>query len=607
MKASAAGLALGVLVTFADRAPLAQTPLPSDVLPYSGVRAGMKGSGRTVFKGETSELFDVEILGKLDRIGPGQNLILARLTSPVLAGTGVLEGMSGSPVYLDGKMIGAVAYSWGFAREAIAGITPIEEMLSIPLPVPRESPWSAAGTASTRSRLASLGDLAATAARYDAALAGLAGNGRVPSAVSRLGLPLAASGLSSEWLSRHLGDGNRALRIHVAGSTTAGSSTVDASPAALSAGDAVGARLVQGDIELTAFGTVTRVDGDRVLAFGHPFLQLGPVEFPMTRARVETLLPSLNSSFKIASSTGEAGAFYQDRSSGISGRLGAKARMVPVRLQVLSPSRSPRSFAYEVTADPLLTPILLYITLGGILETTEKGVGEASVELKDGSVLLLDKDRKADVSNLFAGEGALPSAAAMLGLITEVLLQNEFEEVRLEGVNLIVGFTGERREARIMGAWTDKNQVRPGDTVVLSVALKPYRQPETLETIPIEIPQELPPGRFTIHVGDARSLTRIEQAGAGGLLPLDLENLLSVINTLRKNRSLAILGTREEPSLLIGADPFPNLPPSKSSLILRRQGRGSFPVLRTRPVLDESRDTDFAIEGYRRVDLEVVR
>ena len=128
-----------------------------------------------------------------------------------------------------------------------------------------------------------------------------------------------------------------------------------------------------------------------------------------------------------------------------------------------------------------------------------------------------------------------------------------------------------------------------------------------LETIPIEVPKELPPGRFTLHVGDARSLTRIEQAGADGLLPLDFDRLLDLVNTLRRNRSLAILGTREEPSVLVGSEPLPNLPPSKSSLILRRQTHGNFPVLRIRPILDETRDTEYALEGYRKLEIEIVQ
>lgn len=598
------------------------TPVPPvDILPYEQVRAGMKGTGRTVLHGDHPESFDAEILGKLDRIGPGQNLILAKLTHPVIQETGVLEGMSGSPVYIDGKMIGAVAYSWGFAREAIAGITPIEEMIEIPdaaVPAPRPSGAPSAlvlpGAGEARTDLL---DPARAAARFDAVLARFT-RGGAASAFPPLGLPISVSGVAATWLSSRIPDaGGGALRFRVGGgraSATGAPGASGAPPAGsglpaptLVAGDAVGAQLVRGDIDFTAIGTVTRVDGDRVLAFGHPFLQLGPVDYPMTRAHVETLLPSLSSSFKIASPTDVVGAFRQDRDNGLGGRLGERARMVPVKLALRSEGRPARTFSYEVVSDPLLTPVLLYLTVGGVLQSLEKAAGDASIEILDGSVLVLDAERKADVSNFFSGQNAILEASSSVGIIAEALLHNEHEPVQLSGVDLTIRYAEGPRQARITGAWTDRSQVRAGERLVLTVGLKPYREQESQETITIEIPKELEPGRLTLHIGDAKTVTRIEQSGTDGLLPLDLDNLLELVNTLRKNQSLAILGTREEPSILIGSEPFPNLPPSKSSMILRKESRGSFPVLRIRSILDETRDTDYSIEGYRKVDVEVVR
>jgi hypothetical protein len=613
----------------ATPSPAAKPATPADILPYDQVRAGMKGSGRTVLQGDRPESFDAEILGKLDRIGPGQNLILAKLTSTVIAETGVLEGMSGSPVYVDGKVIGAVAYSWGFAREAIAGITPIEEMVAIPDTPGPEGRSTGAPAGLARPRVAGtrmdLFDTARAGERFDTILARYT-HGSSAAGFPPLGLPVSVSGVSASWLSSRLPEtGSGGLRFRVGGagpadgartaraggSTGAASAAVSgpagASAPGLVAGDAVGAQLVRGDVDITAIGTVTRVSGDRVLAFGHPFLQLGPVDFPMTRARVETLLPSLASSFKIAAPTDVVGAFRQDRASGLVGRLGASARMVPVKLTLQSEGRPSRSFSYEVVSEPVLTPVLLYLTLGGVLQSLEKAAGDASIELLDGSELVLDAERKADVSNFFAGEDAVLQASASVGLIAEALLRNEHEPVQLQGVDLSIRYADGPRQARITGAWTDRAQVRAGERLILTVGLKPYREMESQETILIDIPKELEPGRLTLHIGDARTVTRIEQSGTDGLLPLDLDNLLDLVNTMRKNQSLAILGTREEPSILIGSEPFPNLPPSKSSMILRKDSRGAFPVLRTRSILDETRDTDYEILGYRKVDVEVVR
>lgn len=633
IRASALGLALCLVAGSPVRVSKGASPAsaagatpaaPADILPYDQVRSGMKGSGRTVLHGDAVESFEAEILGKLDRIGPGQNLIIAKLTNPVLERTGVLEGMSGSPVYVDGRMIGAVAYSWGFARETIAGITPIEEMLAIPDATSSEGRSSGSPTAyvlpgSAGSRMDLL-DPARAGARFDAILARFT-RGQAASAFPPLGVPVSVSGVSASWLSSRIPDsGGGALRFRVGGggsATTAGTggspriapaSSNGAPPSSrgLAAGDAVGAQLVRGDIDFTAFGTVTRVSGDRVLAFGHPFLQLGPVDLPMTRARVETLLPSLASSFKMMSPTDVVGAFRQDRVSGMAGRLGISARMVPVKLTLQSEGRPSRTLSYEVVSDPVLTPVLLYLTIGGVLQSLEKAAGDASIELLDGSILVLDAERKADVSNFFAGENSVLEASASVGVIADALLHNEHEPVLLQSVDLSVRFADGPRQARITGAWTDRAQVRAGERLILTVGLKPYREQESQETIPIEIPKELEPGRLTLHIGDAKTVTRIEQSGTDGLLPLDLDNLLDLVNTLRKNQSLAILGTREEPSILIGSEPFPNLPPSKSSMILRKDSRGTFPVLRTRSILDETRDTDYAIEGYRKVDVEVV-
>lgn len=624
-------------------------PRGGDILPYAAVKAGMKGTGLTVFSGDAPESFDVEILGTIDKIGPGHNLILARLGSVILQKTGVLEGMSGSPIYVDGKLIGAVAYAWQFASEPVAGITPIEEMLAIPT----THASGAGGGAGSRSGasgipgdlLSLLHDPAGAAAHFDNVLTTITRPARVSRALG-LALPATTSGLSRDWLDARFGAGSasagtgqaphaspnasdtasartapsiafafegvpkEAATAAAGGGTAAAGDVATARPvppARLAPGDAVGAQLVRGDVEFTAFGTVTRVDGDRVLAFGHPFLQLGSIALPMTRARIATVLPSLASSFKFAAAGPEVGIFEQDRAAGIAGRIGPKARMVPVRLEIRSDDGTSKTFAYEVAADPLLTPVLLYLTLGGVLESAQKSVGDASIELLEGSVILLDQDRKADLSNFFSGRTAVQDMSATVGLIAEALIQNEFEPVTANGVNVIVAFHDDLRSARITDAWADRRQARPGERIILSVGLKPNREDEFRDAIPIEIPKELDPGWITIHVGDAPSVTRIEQAGTSALNPLDLDQLLDLINALRKNQSLAVLATREEPSLLIGSEPFPNLPPSKASRILRGDSRGGIPILRLRTILDASRDSDFEIEGYRRVEIEIVR
>src|SRR5262245_2327616 len=259
---------------------------PPPILPFSQVRSGMKGTGKTVFHGETVETFDVEIVGVLPNIGPGQHLILARCSGGPLAETGTLAGMSGSPATIDGKLVGAIAYSWGFTKDAIAGITPIEEMLAVgtressPLRKPRPSaalPWSDA-----------LRHLRSPSALGDFFVSRLAALATRPVAATAT-VPLAVSGIDAAGLARMAPDLARA-GFMVLPSGSPGKPTPATATAPIEPGSAIGVQLTRGDVDMTATGTATWVDGDALYAFGHPLYGLGDVDIPLTAARVETLL-----------------------------------------------------------------------------------------------------------------------------------------------------------------------------------------------------------------------------------------------------------------------------------------------------------------------------
>lgn len=337
-------------------------------LPFADVRAGMRGEGRTVFAGTTIETFEVEILGKLENVGPDQDLILGRCVGGPLADTGVMSGMSGSPVFVDGKLIGAVAYSWGFAKDAIAGITPIDEMLALG---GRADGRAASAAAASPAAAATPGELDPDAlarlarpeglhdffrARWRALTSGGAGP-------LRASIPLAVAGMRADAIAALYGDGaggDGPLGGTAAGwlpvqAGTAGSAPGAPAPA-LRPGSAMGVKLVRGDVEMSATGTVTWVDGDRVLGFGHPLFGLGPVDLPLTGARVEALMPSLEQSAKIAVPTAEAGALRQDRASGVAGRVGQRPRMIPVRLQIRGPASGEATYSFDLADDAALSP-----------------------------------------------------------------------------------------------------------------------------------------------------------------------------------------------------------------------------------------------------------
>lgn len=569
-------------------------------LPFSEVRSGMKGTGKTVFRGETIETFDVEIVGLLPNIGPGQNLILGRCSGGPLAQTGILAGMSGSPVSIDGKLVGAIAYSWGFAKDAIAGITPIEEMLSVG---PRD------GTSRRRAR-------PSAAIPWNDALARL----RAPAAlgaflVSHLTsvsarpvgahatIPLSVSGIDPSGLARIAPDlataGFAALQTGGAGAKPA------AATAPIQAGSAVGVQLVRGDVDMTATGTVTYVDGDSLYAFGHPLYGLGDIDMPLTAARVETLLPSLEQSAKIAVPLGEAGAFRQDRATAIFGRLGAVPSMLPVRLQIKDGAGVRRNYAFDLVDDPLLSPVLLYIATNGVLGTIERTLGSATVRLREGSVIKVDGAKDVRLDNLFAGDGATSDASGLSAFLLYLVMNNEWSTPRVSGVNLILDYDREPRTATVHRVTLDRYRVKAGTTVTARVLVAPYRGADKTLTREIEIPEETTPGPLTLQIGSAAAINRVEDAD-GPIVPRNLEQLVTLVNRLRRNDRLYIVASRADNGVFLGGARLPNLPPSITSMLTRPRSYGNYTFVPERGVLETDIPAEGAVEGFVRVAIEVV-
>ncbi|MFP4687594.1 MAG: peptidase S55 SpoIVB, partial [bacterium] len=270
----------------------------ADTLPVAGIEAGMEGYGRTVFSGTRIDTFAVKVLGVLENVMPGQDLILIRAESDTLHHTNIMSGMSGSPIYIGGRLIGALAYGWSFGKDPIAGVTPIENILKS-----RQIEYSE------------------------------------PEGARRIVTPLIASGFSSAGL-ESLSENLRARGMPVE-IMTGGSDKKEKTSAELEAGSAVGVQLVRGDLNLAAIGTVTHVDNEgRVYAFGHPFLNAGQIDFPMTAASVETTFASLQSSFKIASPLQPLGAITEDRQASIVGELGRQPEMIPVNVELSRPHQN---------------------------------------------------------------------------------------------------------------------------------------------------------------------------------------------------------------------------------------------------------------------------
>jgi hypothetical protein len=566
------------------------------VLGFDEVEPGMKGVGHTVFRGTEVETFDVEVLGKLAAIGPDQNLILVRLTGGPLAETGVIAGMSGSPVLIDGRLIGAVAYGWGFSKEAIAGVTPIEEMLRIAeIDEPADRPAAALPRAVDLEGLASPGLLAEFFAERWRSL--------LPAGGWPQSVPLSVSGFSVVGLGRVLPQLRQAGFWPLRSGSAAGRGDAQVSPP-LRPGSAVGLRLVGGDVEMTATGTVTWVDDDRVLAFGHPIFSLGAIDLPMTAARVEALLPSVHQSLRMATPTAEIGALRQDRASGVMGRIGAKPRTIPVRMQLTGGSADERSYRFDLADDPLLSPLLLYVSLTGILAGNERPYGNATIRLREGSVIkMLDSD-DIELDNLFAGPSALEMGSGLPAYVLYLVLNNVWGQPQIAGVNLLFDYDTVPRTGRIRRVSLDRYRVAPGGTVEVTVVLGAYRGADRAMRHAITIPPETTPGPITIIVGSAleasRSVGRSEP-----LLPRDLDQLIRLINQLRRNDNVYIVATRSEAGVSLSGERLPNLPPSVATVLSRPpRGVGTGELIE-RSILEEVVPTEFVVEGSARIGLNV--
>jgi hypothetical protein len=616
----AAVFALAVLVTVPLGTPMspayflgASTP----VMPIDEIRPGMVGIGRTVFQGAELQEFKVAILGVLRNVtGPKRDLILARLEGGPLAETGVAQGMSGSPVYIDGRLIGAVSYSIGaFSKEPIAGITPIAEMKDATA-MPRRTP---AQKAQLELPITREGLTAVLTAAYDR----LAPFARRPADVQTIGLPAAAGsqlGAMLRPIATPLllgGFEPEAADLIAEPFRLAGFSPVLAPAGAardvpavdtpLREGDAIGVALVRGDLELGATGTVTHIDGDRVYAFGHPFYNLGPAEFPLTRAHVYTMLPSLMISFKISSMGETIGTMQQDRATAIAGTLGPAPNLIPMTVRLQSDrgagAAAPRVLEYKLVNDQLFTPLLAYVSLFNTLQSYERQFGAATVAVTSRAKLKGHGELAFD--DMFAGDNPLLGASAAVAGPLAMLLTNDIEPVALEGLDITVTTTEAPRTASIERVWLDDIRPRPGRTVSLKVLTRSYRGEEKITTVPIEIPANAP-AELSILVTDGRQLNAIEQRELRrSLQPQSVAQMLRLLNDTRRNNRLYVRLLTGTPGAVVNGEAMTALPPSVLAVLESDRNGGSFTPIRSATLGEWQIPMESAVTGSRVLTVEV--
>ena len=561
-------------------------------MPLSQVQIGMHGTAYTVFQGVKPEPMDVEVLGILRNMtGPKGDIILVKLHGAKPEFTGVVAGMSGSPVYIDGKLVGAISYRIGeFSKEPIAGVTPIEKMLEI-----NEMDKSPAGDTAQ----------AASAAQTPSATAG-PGQSPVMTPYQYLrpiDTPLVFSGFTEDAVKRFAPQFAAAGIVPVMG---VGSASDAKQPEPIEPGSSVGAVLVRGDMDISATCTVTYIDPTHLLACGHPLLNFGNVEMPMTKSTVLATLPSPANAFKIATATEQVGSFMQDRHTGILGRFGKQPQMIPVTLSFHGIS-SPKTFHFEVLNNARLTPVAMMSTVYSAIQGINE-YGEDTTFRVQGAVNVAGYP-KLEVSNMYApGDGNTPTAAAIaqaLGDRFSRIFDNPYEQPKIQGVELNVDLVPERRWARLETARTDVTEARPGDEIVVETVLRPYRGERIVRQVPIKIPTSTPRGTLRILISDGDTLDRMRRTGSYFQRRMDLASTIALLNKEHGNSRLYVSLLEANPQAVVEDKVMPTLPLSVINVMEGMRGTQDMVVVGESSVSEASTPLDYVVTGQQVITVNV--
>jgi hypothetical protein len=563
---------------------LFQFSLAVEIMPIKELRPGMRGKGLSVFQGNTVEEFEVEIIGVLHNILPRRNIILARLKNPTIDKTGVLSGMSGSPVYVNGKLIGAVAISFPYSKEAIAGITPIEEMIAIK---GNAFPKSTFAPRVSFRKYLSLKDILDL---YQDVFPAAQVSYLEGKALSLLRPPLIFGGFSSHVFNKikpyfaQMG-----FSPVLSGSSSQELKILTPPEMRLKPGDAVGVQLVSGDLNISAVGTVTMVDGNTVLAFGHPLYNLGAVDYAMTKAKILTVVPSLSASFKLAEVGALIGRFSQDRVAGVVGEVGRMPRFVPVNVSLFSAKGEIKEFKLNIVDDKILTPLYLNVSLLSLLSSEERAVGDLSLEMRGN--IYLENGRDIKLEDLFSGnfDASITDLSGLLTAVVYFLTNNEFKDLSIHKIDLKIRASEQVKYSYLEKVWLDKYDVFPGERIQVKVYTRNFRGQSVLQEVGLVAPP-LPAGsEFYLIVADALSMQQIElaQYKTRRFMPRSLNHLLRVLSNLRKNNRIYFKIMATKPGLFLKGEELPNLPPTMKMMFTSPRAAMSIPIELEKSTLGE--------------------
>lgn len=558
--AAAPGLfAQSAVTESSESRPAQQRPHagPVQIMPASELKPGMKGTAWTVFQGTEPEPVPVEIIGLWKNAwGPRQDVILGKMGGKA-ARTNVAGGMSGSPVYIDGKLIGAVALRISvFSPDAICGITPIEHMLEInELDASQPSSPKAPQTVPTRAALE--------------VPAGLMNGGQQMIPIET---PLSFAGFHEGTLRAFQPYFQQMGVTAVQGGAAGDIPSSDPAPGwqkSLQPGEAIAGVLVSGDLSITGLGTVTYNDGKRVLGFGHSFFNLGPVNMPMSKGEVLMVLSSAFQPNKFANATEIVGALRQDRHSGIMGVLGNKAETIPVHLTVKTPGQE-KKFNFNVFVNQKWTPFLMMMTVFNTLQDLNDAAGDEATYRLNGHIEL-NGERPLDVSNMVAsGEGPMPAPMQLSAWWADRfnrMFQNGDSNPDFKSVSATVEMIPARKTLNIETAWLESTDVERGGELTGKILLQPWRGASTVRDFKLKIPAGLPPGEHRLLICDNDVMNRSQALAAAAGKPLDLAQTLSLMRQERTNTQLYVSVVEARPTLYDEDRTLAGIPPSVMNVL----------------------------------------
>ena len=597
---------------------IAQSPpenRKSEFMFVDEIKAGMTGYGISAFKDNQLERFDVEILGVMKGAFAGMDMILARLSSPYMEDSGVIAGMSGSPVYINDRMIGAVAYGWAFAQEPVAGITPIENMLEVydrtddKKHPPDHAPtgdfldqWKSAKPEIPRSEPVTV---------KSSSIQGLNNtNSEYPETISfePLGTPLIISGAHPAVMkrARHYFKDSSLMPVMGGGGHVI---NPDLKHKPIENGSAVAIPMMSGSMEMSALGTVTYRKGNKMIAYGHPFFNEGNINAPFASAHVYTIMPSYMRSFKLGASVREVGAIRQDRRSAIGGYFGMEPPVfdMKVSLSFREYKREPenKEFQYRIWEHDLYSPMLADMALAQSIVDNDKLSGNSAAKVN--YRIRLENGEVIEKENFFSSQAILAFSVSMpLYFDIYRLLTNPFRETGVENISCEVEIINQYKAVGIEAVDLDKDIYKPGETVKVNIHFVPYREPRFTRNLRIQLPQDIRNGVYTLNILDGPGRQSFEYSRSPGRSNIrSYETLLENIKMNFPSNRLYGLLVEADSGLRVGDEDMPGLPPSVLQVTKESSVSAFTAPINMNVILEETLDTNFEIRGSHSLKIKV--